>query len=125
RPSEEESSSRRTECLDEPSPDAYERALVVTSPSLRMLPLAFLVLFWGCGPAVRVALVGTPEVDSVLGKLELEKAEGDLFLLTAVLRELPSPENVHPEATRYLAWITDASGEPEILGEVERDRIKR
>jgi len=98
---------------------------VVTPLTTRSLFIALLALFWGCGPAVRVALVGTPEVDSVLGKLELEKAEGDRFLLTAVLRELPSPENVHPDATRFVAWIIDAAGETRALGEVERDRLKR
>jgi hypothetical protein len=77
--------------LDEPRRRPYERPFVVTPLTTRSLFIALLALFWGCGPAVRVALVGTPEVDSVLGKLELEKAEGDTFLLTAVLRELPSP----------------------------------
>ncbi|NLY93730.1 MAG: hypothetical protein GXY23_06840 [Myxococcales bacterium] len=91
----------------------------------RVLAVLFAALLVSCGPMVRVALVGTPEVDSVIGKLELEKAEGDLVLLTAVLKELPSPEKVHPDATRFLAWITGPSGEPRILGVVERDPVKR
>jgi hypothetical protein len=98
---------------------------VVTSPLIRALLFALLTLVWGCGPVARVALVGTPDVESVIGKLELEKAEGELLLLTAVLRELPAPEKVHPEATRFLAWITDAEGETRSLGVVERDRVKR
>jgi hypothetical protein len=98
---------------------------VVTTPTTRALLFAALALVWGCGPVTRVALVGTPDVDSVLGKLELERAEGDLLLLTAVLRELPAPEKVHPDATHFLAWLTDAEGKTRVLGIVERDELKR
>jgi hypothetical protein len=93
--------------------------------TIRALVLAASLLVWGCGPTLRVALVGTPEVDSVLGKLELEKAEGDLLLLTAVLRELPSPEKVDPDATRFVGWLTDSEGKTRALGAVERDALKR
>ena len=91
----------------------------------RALYVTALLLLAGCGPALRVALVGTPEVDSVLGKLELEKAEGELLLLTAVLRELPSPEKVHEEATRFVAWISTGDEDPRVLGVLERDPLER
>ncbi|NLE48496.1 MAG: hypothetical protein GX614_08845 [Sandaracinaceae bacterium] len=70
---------------------------------------------------LRVALVGTPEADAVIGKLELEKAEGESALMTIWVRELPAPQALDEEAAHYLVWMSLPDEAPRRLGELHRD----
>ena len=79
--------------------------------------LVFSVLFTAaCGGAQEYAMVGSADVDSVHGSLEVEGAEGDTSLVSVVLDELPPPARVGEEYTTYVAWAKPGEGEPVSIG---------
>lgn len=90
-------------------------------PVSRLFIACALLSLVACGPMYRAALVGTPEADAVIGKLELEKAEGESALMTVWVRELPAASVIDEEAAHYLVWMILPEKAPERLGELERE----
>jgi hypothetical protein len=72
-----------------------------------------------CGGSQDYALVGTPDVDSVYGSLQVEEAEGGSSVLTVELDELPPPARVCAECTGYVVWVAPLGDEE---AEVPADR---
>lgn len=94
-------------------------------PVSRLLIAPILLFLVACGPMYRVALVGTPEADAVIGKLELEKAEGETALMTIWVRELPAADTIVEEGSHYLVWKILPDKAPLRMGELQRDRKTR
>ncbi len=83
-----------------------------------VLPLVLAVL-GACGGATEYAMVGSADVDSVHGTLEVEGAEGESSLVTVVLDELPPPARLGDEYTTYVAWAKPREGEPVAVGALD------
>lgn len=92
-------------------------------PSL--LALALLTALAACGGGQQFALVGTAEVDSVYGAVEVEPTEGAESVLNAVLDELPRPERVGEGVTIYVAWIGPPEGDLTRVGALTYDAEAR
>jgi hypothetical protein len=90
--------------------------------TLRPLALSSIALLSGvaagCGGGQELAMVGTPDVDSVYGGLETEAVEGGQTLVTVELDELPPADRLGEGYTSYVAWVTAEGGQPEWVGEL-------
>lgn len=75
----------------------------------------------GCNRPADYAVVGSAEVPSVQGDVEIERIDKRQVLVTVILDYLPSPDRIEPDLTHYVVWSVAVGEAPERQGLVEYD----
>ncbi|MEM8606504.1 MAG: hypothetical protein AAGF92_05340 [Myxococcota bacterium] len=93
--------------------------------SFRLMILLAVVVLSGCNRPADYAVVGSAEVPSVHGDVEIEKIDKQQVLVTVVLDQLPAPGRIEPDLVHYVVWFVAVGEEPVRQGELEYDTETR
>ena len=85
------------------------------------LALALCFALGACGSATRYAITGTPRAELAQGTIQLEKAEGDLRLMTLVVDQLDAPNEQGEGLGHFVVWLGPLPEDEE--GEVAFERL--
>lgn len=89
-----------------------------------MVLFAILALH-GCNRPADYAVVGSAEVPSAHGDVEIERIDRQQLLVTIVLDHLPSPDRIEPDLTHYAVWFVVVGEDPVFQGILEYDETTR
>lgn len=92
--------------------------------SLFIFLFAFLVVT-SCNRPADYAVVGSAEVPSVHGDVEIEKIDKDQLLVTVQLDQLPPPSQIEEGLTDYVVWFVIVGEDPQRQVALEYDAATR
>lgn len=93
--------------------------------SLRFMVLVALLGVAGCNQPADYAIVGSADVPSVQGDVEIEKIDKEQILVTVVLDQLPSPSQIEEGLTDFAVWFVVVGQDPVFQGTLEYDSKAR
>lgn len=75
----------------------------------------------GCNQPADYAIVGSADVPSVHGDVEVEKIDKQQVLVTVVLDQLPAASQIEPEFSEYAVWFVVVGEDPRFQGTLDYD----
>jgi len=91
----------------------------------RFTVFAGLLAIAACNRPADYAIVGSAEVPSAHGDVEIEKIDKEQILVTVVLDALPPPDEIEPGLTHYVLWFVLIGEDPARQGTLEYDPDER
>ena len=79
----------------------------------RFIFLLLAMMLTSCNRPADYAVVGSAEVPSAHGEIQIEKIDKGQSLVTVLVDELPEPNSIDPELAVYVVWFVAVGEAPE------------